>query len=183
MQLRDDARTYGVLSMVNHWVLAFGMIFLLGSGLMIAQILEGDARMPMLWWHKGLGFLAIFWGVWTVVSHVFQPVRPEADPTYKPFERVARRAMHWVLIGGTLVLGISGTMMSLFNGRPIDVMGLFTIPGLSEVPWIAGTSAFVHQWVGYLIVAAVLAHIAAALKHHFVNQDATLARMMGRQHA
>ena len=181
MQLRDDAKTYGSLSILNHWTLAAGVIFLLASGLVIAELLTGPVRGQWIWWHKGIGFVAIFWVLWTLVAHRFHQARPAPDPTYTAFELVARKAMHRVLIVGSLVLGVSGVLMSLFRDRGIDVMGLFAIPGQGEVDWIAGPASVVHQWGGYVMLAAVLGHALAALKHHFVSRDTTLVRMFGRR--
>ncbi len=183
MQVRDDAQRYGALSIFNHWVLAIGIIGLLASGLVLAELLSGPARGPWVWWHKAFGFAAIFWVVWMEVAHRLQKVRPRPDPTYTPFELKARKTMHHILIAGALVLGISGTMMSLFRGRGIDVFGLFTVPPVGEIAWIGDAANFVHTWGGYVLIAAVLAHAGAALKHHFVSRDGTLVRMLGRQQA
>ncbi|TVQ39634.1 MAG: cytochrome b [Geminicoccaceae bacterium] len=184
MQLRDDAKTYGAISIVNHWVLAIGIIGLLISGLVIAELLSGPARAPWVWWHKAFGFVAIFWIIWMEAAHRLQKVRPQPDPNYTAFELTARKISHHFLVIGTLALAISGSFMSVFRGREIDVFGWFAVPPVGEIPWIADSANFVHTWGGYLLIAAVLAHAGAALKHHFVSRDNTLARMLGRrQHA
>ncbi len=177
--LRDDARSYGGLSILNHWVLALGVIFLLVSGLVIAEWLTGAVRGQWIWWHKTFGVVATFWVGWMVLAHRLHGERPE--PGCTAFEVRARHAMHRVLIARTLVRAVSGTAMSLFRDRGIDVFGLVTIRGLGEVPWLADVGALVHSWGGYLLLAAVLAHPMAALEHRFVSLDATLARMLGRR--
>jgi cytochrome b561 len=35
-----------------------------------------------------------------------------------------------------------------------------------------------HQWLAYALAAVITLHIAAALKHHFVDRDGLLLRMM-----
>ena len=44
---------------------------------------------------------------------------------------------------------------------------------------IAGIAHELHVIAGYMIIVGVLLHIVAALKHHVVDKDGTLRRMLG----
>ena len=35
-----------------------------------------------------------------------------------------------------------------------------------------------HHWINYTLAAVIVLHAAAALKHHFVDRDDVLARML-----
>ena len=44
---------------------------------------------------------------------------------------------------------------------------------------LSGLTVGLHWLVGRIMIAAVLLHVAGALKHHFVDKDGTLRRMLG----
>ena len=48
-------------------------------------------------------------------------------------------------------------------------------PGDKALETLFGT---IHRYAGYVLAALLLLHVAAALKHHFVEKDSVLTRMM-----
>ncbi len=49
--------------------------------------------------------------------------------------------------------------------------------------WLVAASIIgqtLHGLLGYLLLTLIVLHAAAALKHHFVDKDASLKRMLGR---
>ena len=64
--------------------------------------------------------------------------------------------MHVFLVGGTVVMSLSGILMAVFKGRPVEVFGLFTIPAQAELTWIAGPAHEVHVIGGWVLLAAML---------------------------
>jgi cytochrome b561 len=80
-----------------------------------------------------------------------------------------------------LALMIAGYLISTADGRPIDVFNLFSVPatlhGLADQEDIAGE---VHEILAWALVLLAGVHALAALKHHFINRDSTLLKMLGR---
>jgi len=76
------------------------------------------------------------------------------------------------------VILISGYLIPTANLQGIDVFNWLTVPALTTLSAqqtdIAGK---VHQWFAWGLLALVILHIAAALKHHFINKDNTLRKM------
>jgi cytochrome b561 len=74
---------------------------------------------------------------------------------------------------------LSGYLISTADGRAIDVFNLFSVPalvsGFDNQEDIAG---LVHQIIAYSLIALVVLHALAALKHHFIDRDRTLKRML-----
>ncbi len=180
MPIRDNAHTYGTVSVITHWLLATLVIALLASGLLAAELLGEEARAALLAPHKALGVLVLAVVGWSALWRTLQPVRPGAIAGTPAAEALARKTMHAVLMLGTVLLSASGVVMAVFKGKAVQVFALFTIPARAEVPWLAATAHDVHVIGGWLLTAAVLGHAAVALKHHFVDHDATFARMLGR---
>ncbi|MEO1976430.1 MAG: cytochrome b/b6 domain-containing protein, partial [Paracoccaceae bacterium] len=70
-----------------------------------------------------------------------------------------------------------GLLMSAARGRAIDIWGLTIFPALPETSWLSNVAGAIHETAPWFLVALVALHIGAALKHHVVDRDATLARM------
>lgn len=76
----------------------------------------------------------------------------------------------------------------IYEGRPflwfgMNVWGpnlnLSTGDMLSRNSDIAGLSKLAHEWGAYIVIVAVVLHVSGALKHHFIDKDKTLKRMLG----
>lgn len=83
-----------------------------------------------------------------------------------------------VLLAGIIVMPVSGLMGSLFGGRDVSGFGLFTLPALAKIEWLKSLSGGIHGLFGKALAVIVLMHVAAALKHHFIDKDSTLSRML-----
>jgi cytochrome b561 len=77
-----------------------------------------------------------------------------------------------------LGMPISGWLYNSASNFPLRWFGLVSIPSLSgpdrELKHLAHE---IHEAGFYLLAALFALHVAAALKHHFIDRDATLARM------
>ncbi|TQV83177.1 cytochrome b [Denitrobaculum tricleocarpae] len=170
--------TYGFTSRVNHWVIAAVMIGMLGFGLYLAYgELPRDERGDLIAIHKSIGVLALGFGLWRVLWRVVRGF-PAAVAGMPAWQERASKVAHWALLASVLLMPLSGVVASLFRGRPVEVFGWFTIPAQAEVTWLASLGSGIHQFAGYALVALVVIHIAAALKHHVYDRDPTLKRML-----
>jgi cytochrome b561 len=76
---------------------------------------------------------------------------------------------------------ISGYLISTAEGQPVSVFGWFEIPALLfGLPQQADIAGIVHLWLAWGVVIISALHALAALKHHFMDRDSTLVRMLGR---
>lgn len=83
-----------------------------------------------------------------------------------------------MLLSGIL---ISGYLISTADGKPINVFGLFNVPAtLTDAGSQADLAGNVHLWLAWSVVVLSVVHGLAALKHHFIDKDATLKRMLGK---
>lgn len=180
----DTQQTLSPLTIALHWVIALTLIALMGIGFYMSI----NEYYPLYDWHKSFGvliFAVILLRVWWRIKNGWPvPVRE-----YPTLEHRLAQATHWVLIVGTLLMPISGMMYSGLGGYGVKVFGWVLIPGNKNPatgqaePFHAGLSTLgqgVHEWLGYLLVVAILLHIAGALKHHLFDKDRTLLRMLGR---
>ena len=179
----DSAHQLSNLTKILHWVVALFVIALLFAGV---YMVEAEAWWVYPW-HKSFGFLVFF----IVIIRVLWRIKngwPSAVGQYSKIEHSLSKFMHWVLIIGTVMLPLSGLLMSFFGGHGIDLFELEVIAknidpenpdkaiALNEA--LASRSHSVHQWFGYIVIAAVIVHVLGSLKHHYVDKDNTMKRML-----
>lgn len=167
-----------------HWVVGITVILLLAVGVYMNET-ETAVLYPI---HKSIGVL-IFMVVMARVAWRVKTGWPERIGTHRNIERVLAKISHWTLIIGTLVMPVSGMMMSGAGGHGFGIFGLGLVPANPDpsdpekvIPYnkaLAEVGHELHEIVGYLLIAAVLLHITAALKHHLIDRDGTLRRMLG----
>ncbi|HKJ76265.1 MAG TPA: cytochrome b [Gammaproteobacteria bacterium] len=181
MRLRNDANRYGMVAVVLHWTVALLILTLFGLGLWMTGLGYYDPwyqKGPAL--HKGLGVtlfaLVVLRLVWRAANR-----RPEPLSDHAAWERRLAPAVHGLLYLLLFAVMLAGYLISTADGRPVEVFGLFAVPatlsGLEHQEDIAGE---VHFALAVTLVTLAGLHAAAALKHHFLDRDRTLLRMLGR---
>lgn len=173
----------GKTEIALHWIVGIGMIILMAVGLYIENA-EARSLMPL---HKSFG-IALFAFILLRVVIRIRKGWPETASKGKAWEHILARVVHWVLILGTLAMPISGMLGSIFGGRGLSLFNLDLIAAnlgsdgrpvaISET--LAGIAGGMHGLVANVLIAAILLHVAGALKHSFAGHDATLKRMLGR---
>lgn len=173
----DGPATYGVISKINHWVIAITMIGMLLSGLVMAYgPFEREVVGAIRDWHKPVGVLVLGYGLWRIFWRVMQGL-PRPASIMPRWQTVIAKLTHLGLLATVLVMPLSGIIMSVFNGRDVIAFGM-TIPAQEKVEWIAAAGRGAHEYASFALIALLVLHIGGALKHHFINRDATLRRMM-----
>jgi cytochrome b561 len=167
-----------------HWIVGLGMIGMIVVGLYMTRF--GDYGLYPI--HKSIGVILFVIIMIRVVMRVIEGW-PTNISTGKLWEHKLARVVHWVLILGTVALPISGVMMSYFGGHGVSVFG-FEILDNNKDPETGRASPInmtlgrvgsqAHTYVGYVLIGAIILHVAGALKHHVMDKDNTLRRMLGR---
>lgn len=180
----DTTEKLSPLSIVLHWLLALAMIAMLAVGFYMATY----EVYSLYDWHKSFGVVVFVVALGRIVWRI-KNGWPAAVAQLPAWQRRVARVSHWLLISSTLLMPISGMLYSGLGGWGIKVFGWVMVPGNKNPvtgqtePIHAGLSSLgqvVHLWLGYVLVALVVIHMAAALKHHFIDKDRTLTRMLGR---
>lgn len=181
--MTSDARkpaTYDFLSRLNHWVLAVLMIAMLGFGIYLEQAVPpGPERGALMGLHKSFGLLVLLLGSLRVVWRLRQGFPADAGqmPAWQSW---MAKAVHWILMAGIIIMPVSGLVGSFFGGRATGFFGLFTLPAGPKVEWLSSLAHVAHGLGGMVLIVAVLLHVVGALKHHFVDKDITMLRMVGK---
>jgi len=175
--LKNNSQGYGLVSIIIHWLSAITVFTLFGLGLYLSELSYYDELYRVIpHWHKSLGVLlalaVIFRIVW-MVSH------PSPKPHGSPAMANVAKAAHGVLYLALFSLFITGYLISTADGRAIDVFDWFSVPGFgSFIENQEDLAGQIHELIAYIIMGLAALHALAALKHHFLDRDNTLSRML-----
>ncbi|HCF5165579.1 TPA: cytochrome b [Pseudomonas aeruginosa] len=180
-QWRNTSSRYGVFSLFLHWGSALVVFGLFGLGLWMRELSYYDPwyhPAPAL--HKSIGILLAIALLVRIVWRFVSPP-PPAPANHGPLTRVASKLGHLALYGLLLAVIVAGYLISTADGEPISVFGWFSVPAtLSGLPDQADVAGEIHLYLAWALVVFAVLHALAALKHHFVDRDPTLKRMLGR---
>lgn len=179
MKLRNSAREYGAISLCLHWLTAALVVLAWLLGTFGDDLPKGGARAAGLHVHISVGLgivllVALRIG-WRLVDRL-----PPFEPTrFGHWLDLAAKASHLVLYVLLIAIPIIGMLLQFARGDPLPVFGLFDIAS----PWtkdriLAGSLQEIHETLASLLMIAAGLHAAAALVHHYLLHDRTLARML-----
>lgn len=175
--LGNQTSGYGWISILLHWVLALLILGLFGLGVWMVELSYYSTwyhDAPFI--HKSLGVTVVMLMAVRLLWNRFQ-VKP-VPLAHRRFEILSAKTVHGLLYLLVFLLGISGYLIATAEGHAIHVFGWFEWP--AWVPPFAGQADLAgawHQGMAYGLMALVLLHALAALKHHFWDRDDTLKRM------
>lgn len=178
MGWRNTPETFGTLTKTLHWVMALLVIGLLGVGLWMGGLENNPTKFRIYALHKSFGICVLALVFTRMLWHVYSR-KPGFVEGMKPWEKLAAHAAHIFLYIAMIGMPLTGWLMSSAKGYTVTVFFTFDLPHLmGENEKLAGIFAQTHTYLGYTLIAAVAVHIGAALKHHVINKDATLKRML-----
>ncbi|MCP3750187.1 cytochrome b [Pseudomonas sp. SBB6] len=182
MQLRNSSSRYGLVSIFLHWGVALAVFGLFGLGLWMMGLDYYSAwRKDAPDLHKSIGLVLLGVMLLRVLWRFVSPP-PPAPASHGKLTRLASTAGHGLLYLGLFAVMIAGYLISTADGVGIPVFGLFEVPALvSNLPDQADVAGEIHFYLAWGLVIFAGLHGLAALKHHFIDRDATLIRMLGRK--
>jgi len=182
---RKPVTRYNNIAISLHWLMAFLIIGMLIVGKYMSHLDQADPlRFALTQWHKTFGVLILLLAVFRLLWRLTH--RAPGHPANAPgWERFAANLSHMALYALLFIAPISGWMMVSVSPLNIDTF-LFNVIPWPHIPWLhdlvnkESAEARFHQLhviaTGALI-ALLLLHVGAALKHHMIDKDTVLTRM------
>lgn len=161
-----------------HWLMALAMVGLFALGVYMHDLPFSPVKLKLYSWHKWAGvcvFLLVFVRLAWRLTH-----RPPALPTHmQGLVRVAAHAGHHVLYLLMFAIPLSGWLMSSAKGFQTVLFGVFPLPDLLNKDEALGEILQqLHFILNMALLVVVVGHVAAAIKHHVIDKDDVLTRML-----
>ena len=175
--VKNSKSSYGWLAIALHWLMALGLFGIFGLGLYMVELTYYDPwYRGSLDLHKSIGFTLLL--VW-IVRIAWRWFNTSPAISGSPIEKKAAHLVHLLLYVVMLALMVTGYLISTADGRGIEVFGLFEVPAMSisfeNQEDIAGD---IHWLLAWSLILMVALHAMAAIKHHVINKDDTLLKMI-----
>ena len=169
---------YTPVAKTLHWLMAVLLFGLLALGFTMTDLPLSPRKLQLYSWHKWAGvtvFLLVLFA-WPGARPIGRPPLPDHLPKMMRF---AAHAGHALLYRLMIVIPLSGWLMSSAKGFQTVWFGVLPIPDLVDKNQELGDLLqTVHLSLNLLFVAVIVGHIGAALKHHFIDRDDVLTRML-----
>lgn len=176
--MSEPRNRYSTVSLLFHW----GIAALVVAQIVLISLHEGAPRggpNPYIGLHKSVGLLILVLTLARLGWRFANPALPLPAST-PGWQRILARGTHVLFYLVLIGLPLGGWAASSAARRPIDWFGLFEWP-LLPVPAsreLAGRFMDMHE-LGVAVLYVLLAlHILGALKHHFIDRDNVLHRMI-----
>ncbi len=183
---RSSSQRYGDIAVIFHWAIALLIIGLLIIGKYMTSLEENDpVRFVLTQWHKSFGITVLILSVLRLLWRFTHKPPPELASIAHWQQRAASLA-HGLLYALMFILPVTGWIMVSASPLNLDTV-LFNVipwphlPGLDTLENrgdIADSFLDYHEMAGTVLIVILLAHIGAALKHHLIEKDETLVRML-----
>ncbi|MDF2784110.1 MAG: cytochrome b [Pantoea eucrina] len=177
---RNTADRFGLLSIIIHWSMAVALYAMFALGLWMTGLGYYDS-----WYHtapdihKSVGIILFILLLVRLLWRWHSPV-PAPLASYSVAVRRTARGAHALLYLLLLLLLVSGYLISTADGKPVSVFGWFSLPVLAAGgPQQADLAGTLHLWLAWSLVLLSALHALGAVKHHIIDRDATLRRMLG----
>ena len=179
MQLKDTTNTFGLFSILFHWVTALLIIVLFIMGQVLEGLPRGFEKHELMDLHKSLGMLLLILVFVRLAWRILQDFPQAADPS-ATLLNIVSRLWHWVLLIMIVAIPVTGFISADAGFSDVPFFSLFTFPDILGFDHeLREQFEDIHSVLTKIIIPLVLIHVLAAFKHHFWDKDATLKRMIG----
>jgi cytochrome b561 len=168
---------YSGVAIALHWLLALMIVASFGVGVYMSDLGMSPTRLKLYNWHKWAGTTILALSALRLLWRLTH--RPPPDLPAPAWQQRAAHLTHGALYLLFFAVPLVGWAYSSAAGFPIVWFGVLPLPdfvpkdkALAELlkPW--------HGWLAWSLAVLVVLHVAAALKHHVVDRDGLLQRML-----
>lgn len=173
-----EAQDYTRTAIGLHWLVALLIFAGFPLGVYMHDLPLSPDKLKLYSYHKWMGITVLMLAAirlsWRVTHRP-----PPLPATMSSWERLAAQSVHFLLYALLLAIPLSGWLMSSAKGIQTVYFGILPLPDLvGKDKELGKLLEEVHEMLNFALLGLVLAHVAAALKHHYIERDDILARML-----
>ena len=168
---------YSPPAIVLHWLVALLIFVTFPLGVYMVDLPLSPDKLKLYSYHKRIGITILMLASLRVMWRVTH-TPPPLPENLASWHRRASQIVHGLLYGLILAIPLSGWLMSSAKGFQTVWFGVLPLPDLLDKNRELGDLlANVHQALNFTLLALVILHVGAALKHHFFEHQPFLQRM------
>jgi len=168
---------YSPPAIVLHWLLALLIFVTFPLGVYMHELPLSPDKLKLYSYHKWIGITILLLASLRVMWRVTHTPPPLPDDMAR-WQRLASQVVHGLLYLLILAIPLSGWLMSSAKGFQTVWFGVLPLPDLiGKDKALGDLLAGVHQALNFTLLALVILHVGAALKHHFMERRPFMQRM------
>ncbi len=175
--LRNN-ESWSATAKLFHWLMALLIFAQITLGLLAVSWRLSPAKLNLFVWHKSTGMLILALLVLRLLWRLSHKA-PELPWEMPLWERAGAQLSHFLLYVLMIALPLTGWVISSASNVPFRIFWAIPLPAIvAPDKGLADLFATIHAWLVTLLALVLVAHVGAALRHHYVRKDAVLTRML-----
>lgn len=171
---------YGRVAQTAHWLTVLLLVGAFGLGFWMTDLAMSPTRLKLYAYHKWIG-VTVFALVALRLAWRLVHGAPAYPASMASWERRLAGLTHGLLYLLLFAAPLSGWLMSSAKGFQTVYLGLLPIPDLlGKDKELGQWLEQVHELITCTMLGLVALHLAAVVKHQFLDRDAVLRRMLPR---
>lgn len=176
--MQNNRLQYDGMARIFHWLIAVLILSTIGVGFYMTGLPLSPQKLQIYSWHKWAGITIFILSVMRIAWRLANPA-PALPNTMPELTRNMVHIGHATLYVLTYAIPISGWLMSSAKGIQTVWFGVLPLPDLvSRNKELGDLLLSAHVNLNFLLIALISGHVLMALKHHFIDKDGTLGRMI-----
>ena len=179
---------YVLSARVLHWVMAAGFIFMWACGYTMTSLVPDDSALQefLFGLHISIG-VTLFMLLIARVAVRLLNAPPPLPGALASWEKFGSHLGHFGLYLLPAIIILIGWAETDFGGHGVEWFGLSmpkVFPTMKTL-WVLNletTTAFLHKWIAYTMLALAVVHVAAVVKHRWIDGHDVLRRMTFGSH-
>ncbi len=176
--MQSSSNRYGAIAITLHWLIGLMILGSIILGLYMVSLELSPLKLKLYSWHKWLGVTIFLLAVVRTLWRLTHPA-PPFPPNLPKWQHVAAHTTHIAIYILLFAIPLSGWMMSSAFGFQVVYFGVLPIPDLLvKNKELAEQLKALHEILNIALWVLLFLHIVAAIKHHVIDRDAVLYRML-----
>jgi len=176
--IRNDIESWSPVAKLFHWGMAALIFAQIALGLTAVSWRVSPTKLDLLVWHKSTGMLILALLALRLLWRLSHRA-PELPWEMPLWERAGAHLSHFLLYALMIALPLTGWVISSASNVPFRIFWTIPLPAITAPDKaVSDLFATIHGWLVTLLALVLFAHIAAALRHHYVKRDTVLSRML-----
>jgi len=176
--MNGSPQRYTATAIALHWAVALLIFAAFAIGLYAVALEVSPQKLKLYSWHKWVGVTIALLAVVRIGWRWLRPA-PALPAGMQPWEQYVATGTHALLYALLFAVPVTGWLMSSAAGFPVVYFGVLPLPDLvGKNKELADLLKTVHYWLNKTLLLLIVLHVAAALKHHVLDRDDVLTRML-----
>ncbi len=174
--VKMNTARYTMTAIGLHWLMALLIFAAFPLGLYMHDLKLSPTKLQLYSYHKWIGMTVLLLAILRILWRATHKPPALHIPRWQEIGSSIVHALLYLLI---MAVPLSGWLMSSAKGVQTVWFGVLPLPDLVGRDKALGhLLGIVHETLNYTLLVLVILHIIAALKHHFIDRDEVLTRML-----